>query len=546
MNISHSKPQDIPFKRQSTLSSGIGSSGPSCTSSYKEDVVLPGVVQSDYGSHDDSVSLASRKSTVSRGITEVSSLSAYENTALDNRSITAYENFSPREQLESPVRHSRPIAIPQAGYEIPHVLTLSKDPNIPGSPHLHIVSLPCHNAEADANLSALNVSSDSDVDGVLSSSAPTTKRELKAVQITQQEQQVDTADEFVPRASFGSYKKKPTITDPVYQYVDNVIYESMVAGQNYEVMEETVILRKKPDVREAYENIEYARDHNLRSENVPYENVYIESYERGTLTNELTPLPPLPPRTHSLSEKEAPVPARTYRSLGKATSAVDDHEERSKLYDNSTVATNPRTTFDSDKSLKLPPRTYKTHSTSYGNTEINRKTSSSSKSSYENYELSCSPDDCSFAFDSSYENRCISTTPDRSYEKCEIRETNDSPPPLPKKRLSRSDNERSFSPSDALPRGTCENAREHKILDCKGEQVIVDAVKEQPHEAVESPLERNCKSEPCDPKKQNLIDDSPVHVKLTPKYGTIWNGQEITDHDDNKKGMKGVIKCNII
>ena len=527
MNIAHSKPKDIPLKRQSTMSSGIGSSGPSCASSYKEDVILPGVIESDYGSHDDSVSLTSKKSATARSIAgDKASIGAYENTTVDGRSQTPYENVSPREQItgsqERIFGHSKPMAIPGAGYEFPHIFTIPKDPKVPGSPHLHIVSLPCHNSENEPNESVLNLSSDSEFENALSCSAPTTKRELKAVRVSRRKQ--SETDEFSHRASFGSYKQKQILPDPVYQFVDNLLYESMNTGQTYEMMKDNFTLQEQKRYQETYENVEPQKPNTSSSEtdSFSYENVVLGSRKQ---TGDHNTSPPLPPKTYRVSENEAPLPARTYRQPDKGPSRRHGYPDNS--YENTDIQVRPK--MYSQTSAKLPPRTYKQLSSSYENAEICRKTSTSSKSSYENCALSCSSNSASYSLDTSYENFVIKEARDSSYENCDLE---DSPPPLPKKRLSRSDYERSLSPgsqSDSRPPSRISTGQKEK------EQTVIYKIDES-NTLTDSSIGTNVETEAYDSEKRNLIDDSPVHKKLPCKYGTIWDGQEIANEHDDIKG----------
>ena len=520
----HSTPKDIPVpvKRQSTTSSGIGSGGPSLPGSFKEDSTLPSVSESDYGSQDDSASLASRRSMNTRILVGTMPLSDYENTIIGRRSA------SPQDQMAlSPTEHSNPITIPRHKYEIPQIFAIPNDSNTCECPHLHIVSLPCHNSEDSQNAAVSVVSNDIESDNTLSCSAPTTKYELNSMRCTQRKSKIDSADEFSPGLSFGTCKQRKSVKTDVYQVIDNMVYESMAGGQSYETMTGQAAAHKEIDARDVYENVEISVSplNVSDSDSLAYENVIIGAKTQNK--SEDTP-PPIFPRNKRCTDNTVPLPARTYRKSAKQASQSSGYPDKISMYENSAMDISSRAQSELGNLVKLPPKTYKTAIGNYENTDLCLTISLSSKPFYENCKPNCDVNTDMFTVNSSCRTYKTPTARESSCDTFEQKCSDGSPPPLPEKKSTRYKTERSLSsniPDVCLP----------SVRPVADQVTIVQTATSSIERVntITSTLEEcNVESD-----KHNLIDDSPVHKSLPCKYGTLWDGEEISSGEVKGKNI---------
>ena len=633
-HIFHSNPKDIPVRRQSTLSSsGFGSSGPSCTSSFKEDIIR-GTSESEYGSNDDSSFLFSRKSSAAQSIIEEDRLSysTYENTNDDFRERSPYENTSspPPKDTVSPPLHSNPIAIPKSPKHAtaslsvplgrsPPPTTGYMNPSPPRSTFVdtsHVISLPNHVNHKQSNLVVvLNTSSESEAEQGLSNSAPTTKGEMKAAKVAKRKQKVERTEELSHRVSFGSYKQKSqkarsSMTVP---FADNAVYECMAMNENsavsYELMEDNV---DRCDCRENYEN-SIKRTEIVSENSSCYENVLLSSSKNESVAIRT---PPLPPKMTRSVHNRMSLPPRTYRKLNDESTAEAHNITRADMRKRAST-TPPRTTYGQSEELPIfrrpdralndvyentamlpsrtyrqaediapvmsvPPRTYKSSNESYENVESPEVWKpSSSDFSYENFNFNQSSSSGKYRSDSMYETKMISAqqdafslshpgmppseqhsspnervfspnerafspkertlssteqvflgkfSPDVLYENHDLRTAVDTPPPLPKKRSSRTESEISASPGQEvrpsssihMEKAIYEN-QETKSYETRDLQVDLSNIREFNNQRLADG-------------ERNLIDDSPIHRNLPTKYGTIWDGKEITQESESIEG----------
>eukprot|EP00112_Aurelia_sp_Birch-Aquarium-sp1_P007255 Seg179.4 transcript_id=Seg179.4/GoldUCD/mRNA.D3Y31 product="Leucine-rich repeat-containing protein 23" protein_id=Seg179.4/GoldUCD/D3Y31 len=634
-HIVHSNPKDIPSRRQSTFSSsGFGSSGPSCTSSFKEDMIR-GTSESEYGSNDDSSFLFSRKSSATRSIIAEDRLSCstYENTNEDLRERSPYENTpsSPPEDTVSPPLHSNPIAIPKSPKHMgaslrvplgqsPPPTTGYMNPSPPRATFVdpsHVISLPNNVNHKQSNLVVvLNTSSESEAEQGLSNSAPTTKGEMKAAKVTKRKQRVERTEELSHRASFGSYKQKSqkTGSSTAAPFVDNAVYECMSMNENstvnYELMEDNANVDRCND-RENYED--RSQRTNVRAEQDTsscYENVSLSSPKDESVVIRTPPLPPkmtrsvynrmsLPPRTYRKLSDESTTethnitrddirkrasttpPSRTFGKAEEPPTFRPPDKASHDVYEN--MATLPsrtyRKTADIAPVMSVPPRTYKSSNESYENvgpTEVWKP--SSSDLSYENFNFNRSSSSGKYRSDSMYEERMISEqkdafsfnslrissgerhsspnerafspnerafspnertlssteqvflgkfSPDAVYENHDLRTAVDTPPPLPRKRSSRTECEMSTLPDQEF--------RSSSSL--RMEQAIYENQEIKSYEGRDLHLDISDTGELDNERladgERNLIDDSPIHKDLPSRYGTIWDGKEIIQESES-------------
>eukprot|EP00794_Sanderia_malayensis_P015433 gene15433-17007_t len=430
-NTLHSNPRDIPSRRQSSLSSGYGSAGPSYSNSMKEELFVRGSIESGSSSQDG----ASRKTSTTFGTIEedvnltpydnTESISSYENVTIDDirtsssrkSSQACYENadiptFSPG---QIGIRHSSPISIHEPSLQR-HFSTTSgsiqgqEETGSPASLNIvsaqRIVSMPANGNRTEAE-AQLNSSTENEVETHLSNSAPTTQSEMKAFRKSNGKKhsaQMSTVTSH--RSSFGSYMKEKWLPQ-VYQTTDNVVYECMTPD--------------KPEQQEVYELMtnNYSRESGQTDDSGCYENTMLsgKSSERK---------PPLPERTFRTKKayEEAPdddllgataadnqwiIPAKTYRNNDKdihlvtrSVSCVTSYENcqpsRFPSFDpmlpTKTSSVRPRKynlvgeepSCPVNRTFELPPKTYKRCEMSYENVELQPKDRVLS-TSYENYSL---------------------------------------------------------------------------------------------------------------------------------------------------------------
>ena len=546
-NVIHSKPKDIPFKRQSTFSSGVGSSGPSCASSFKDESAIRGVSESDYGSQEDSSSLFSRRSETRISVDD-KSLGSYANTTGMRGEPIPYENVV-LDSGSPPVLHSRPISIPNRDIDRPSTAGVSRMCSHPvnESPPItcaaQMLSLPCHTYEADASSNDSALSAETALSGILSNSAPTTRNEMKAIRSTLRKQTSEVEDEFSRKSSFGSYKQRKSVTRGEgisSQFADNLIYEYMkpedTAEEQYETMEERSAAFDSGNIEhDAYENFEVRHIKSTSIKNQSRELCY-ENLPLRQQTAEIDIGPILPKKTYRSLDSSAPVPPRTYRRTMESVVTQRLSYLRKESYENTPI-TIPERTYRKDSgdvpTVVLPPRTYRQGSVEqYENTDLSRTCRSSASSSYENADFSRSsitaPSDSSYV---NYDlNRLFRTSPDTSYENNDIRASLDTPPPLPKKKSSRTESECSSSVDDGEMRASSRIGVEEAIVELADTELNKDSKDIGASRTMQVP------TEVCDSQNCNLIDDSPIHKKLQNKYVTIWDGQEHTKEDDDNSG----------
>ena len=419
----------------------------------------------------------------------------------------------------------------------------------------YVVSLPSNAAENEVTSNKLNDSTESEVETQLSNSAPTTKSEMKTIRKVNRK--LNRSELKI--AQFGSYKEKwlPAALDD-FSSIDNAVYECMRTDENpnYELMDEKRARLQSLD--DSYYNNAIMAATSLSPALPPKthldptvvahpertDDVYANQELIDTSKQSVKRAVPVPPRNEA-----GPVPPRTYRYESgdrPTTSSPSRIEPASDAYENldlsqasvspppkpycrpceglSNVLIRSSDGTSSGDCFALPPKTYRRTGDTYENTEM------------------CCLDRNSCPTDVSYENHVLPGGAE-------------SPPPLPRKKLQRSQTERvSAEVKESIVEKlnlrltiepqACYSTDRRPDSSSDETRALIDIVSSSNGQQESKEVERDSSANSVrNSMHHNLIDDSPIDDKtLLSKYGSVWDGGEFFTEEKPNSGTGFVIK----